>query len=54
MRGMHPRNPLRALFAALAVTGGVLFPAAAQSAEAAFIGMHVQSMPPEASHALGL
>ena len=51
---MHPRNPLRALFAALAVTGGVLFPVAAQSAEAAFIGMHVQGMPPEASHALGL
>ena len=51
---MHPRNPLRALFAALTVTGGVLFPAAAQSGEAAFIGMHVQGMPPEAASALGL
>ena len=51
---MHPRKPLRALCAALAVAGSVLFPAAAQSGEAAFIGMHVQGMPPEASAALGL
>lgn len=51
---MHPRNTLRALFTVLAVAGSVLIPTAVQSAEAAFIGMHVQGMPPEASAALGL
>jgi serine protease Do len=51
---MHSQNPLRALCAALAVMGSVLFPTTARSGEAAFIGMHVQGMMPDASAALGL
>ena len=51
---MHRRDPIRTFFAVLAVSGCVLFPATAQSGEAAFIGMHVQGMPPDASAALGL